>query len=353
MSSCKIIILGFLLLTFLISESFAQCGSCNKCEENKFETKTIVSQNKTTTAKHNIVQKHSLNENGEDDFEDFSDFEENAEASVSKKTQLSFQYSQLKTLLIVFIGVILAGIFVRFKPTRHLRVIFMIGFLIYLGFYLGACPCPISAYQNVILAVFGSYNGLISMLYFIGLIPITYVFGKVWCGWVCHLGTLQELMHIHKKFKFLESAKAQKIMHAIRWILFFGLIIQLAISQTNWFCKIDPFLVAFNLISVYTIGWYLLGLLVITSIFIHRPFCQSACPIGLVLGWISKIPGASVLSYNENCNHCNICSDTCKIGAITKNNGEHFINNIECNLCGECLDSCTKNAIIPGRKNLR
>ncbi|MFH1052477.1 MAG: 4Fe-4S binding protein [bacterium] len=352
-----IIIIVFILFLTGARESQTQCGSCNKCYEKIQLTKNHVKiQNreyKTNINNETKVSGTTSDNNKVDEFEEFSDYDKSKESSNSsntKNSKLLTLNSQSGTILIVLFSVIIAGFFVRFKPLRHLRVLFMLGFLIYLGFYLGGCPCPISAYQNLILTTLGKDVDIIPMLYFIGLIPITYVFGKVWCGWICHLGTLQELLHIHKKFNFLKSNKTLKIMRSIRWILFFGLIFQLALTQTNWFCKIDPFLVAFNFISVYQIGWYLLVLLILTSIFIHRPFCQSVCPIGLVLGWISKIPGASALSYNENCTNCNICLDTCKIGAITKNNGEHMINNAECNLCGDCLDSCTKNAIKPIRK---
>jgi len=347
----RVLIISILTTIILLSiDSQAQCGSCNKCDENAYrlnkKKNNILVQVDGSEQEKLSVQKKS------DDFEEFTDFKDDGQ-SYETKSQSKILNSQLNTLLLVFIAVILAGIFVRFKSTRHFRVLFMIGFFIYLGFYLGACPCPISAYQNVILAGMGQDVSLFSMLYFLGLIPLTFIFGKVWCGWICHLGTLQELLHIQRKFNILKGPKSQKIMRAIRWILFFGLIVQLAVNQTNWFCKVDPFLVAFNFISVYSIGWHLLGLLIISSIFIHRPFCQAACPIGLVLGWVSKIPGASTLNFNDKCTHCNTCMDNCKIGAISKDNGNHSINNIECNLCGECLSSCTNDALFFKRKNYK
>lgn len=326
---------------------YSQCGSCNGCNELGIKSKS--GDLESIVSKGNVpseIKKYDQKSSQEDEFQEFSDFNEDKEIQRKNIEQDSWKILNFWTLSIVFIAVILSGILVRFKQTRHFRVLFLVGFLIYLGFYLGGCPCPISSFQNVLLSVFGASNGFDSMIYFLGLIPLTYFFGKTWCGWICHLGGLQEFLHIHRKFKFLKSQKAQMIMKTMRIILLFVLIIQLAITKTNWFCKIDPFLVSFNFISAYQIGWYLLGLLILTSVFIHRPFCQAACPIGLILGLVSKIPGARKLNYNDNCSSCNICNDSCRIAAISKKNGENKINNIECNFCGECLDSCTKDAVI-------
>jgi polyferredoxin len=338
----------FFILLFILFPiiSYSQCGSCNRCNETRVKSRSGYIESAISKGSTSSDSKKFENTNKQDDeFEEFSDFSEDNEIQKKDLKNDGFKISNLWTLLIVFTAVIFSGIFVRFKQTRHFRVLFLVGFLIYLGFYLGGCPCPISSFQNVILSGFGASNGFDSMIYFLGLIPLTYFFGKVWCGWICHLGSLQEFLHIHRKFKFLRSQKAQMIMKTMRIILFLVLITQLAITKTNWFCKIDPFLVSFNFISAYQIGWYLLGLLILTSVFIHRPFCQAACPIGLVLGIVSKIPGARKLNYNDNCTSCNICNDSCKIGAISKSNGENKINSIECNFCGECLDSCTKDAI--------
>jgi len=246
---------------------------------------------------------------------------------------------------------VLAGIMVRFRSTRNLRGLFLLTSLLIFGFYRGACPCPISSFEDVFLLISGIKIPWQNLLWFLGLIPITYALGKVWCGWVCHLGALQEFLFLPGKINWLKSSKAQRILRACRIILLVALVIQLIITQTNVFCQFDPFKVAFNLISPHRIGWYLLGLLLLTSLFIYRPFCRAICPIGLVLGWISKIPKASAIGWKKECKKCPQCSKCCKIHAIIELKESNSINNNECIFCGNCLDGCRTGSISFFRKS--
>ncbi len=244
-----------------------------------------------------------------------------------------------------------AGIMVRFKSTRNLRGLFLLVSMLIFGFYRGACPCPISSFEDVFLLISGVNISWQNLIWFLGLIPLTYIFGKVWCGWVCHLGALQEFLFLPGRINWLQSIKAQRILRWCRMILLFALVLQLIITRVNVFCQFDPFKVAFNLVSPNWIGWFLLGLLLLTSLFIYRPFCRTICPIGLVLGWISKIPGASVIGWKNDCKKCSQCSKCCKIHAIIDSNENSSIDNKECIACGNCMDSCKTNSISFLRKN--
>ncbi len=241
---------------------------------------------------------------------------------------------------------VLAGIMVRFKTTRNLRGVFLMISLVILGFYRGGCPCPIMSLQHTLFSLFGIDVNWVGMLWFLGLIPVTYLFGKVWCGWVCHLGALQEFLYLPGKFEMLQTEKAQRIMRFIRAGLLVALVLQVLITKTNFFKTIDPFKVAFNLRSANMTGWLLLGLLIISSVFMYRPFCKTVCPIGLILGWISKIPGASVLAPQKStCVACKTCDVSCKINAITRDGKYSVLDNQECIACGNCVRDCKKGAM--------
>lgn len=213
-------------------------------------------------------------------------------------------------------------------------------------------PCPISSFQELFLAGFGVDIPWQNLIWFLGLIPLTYLLGKTWCGWICHLGAFQEFLYKSNKFDLFKSAKAQVVMRWMRIFLLIALIIQLAITQTNWFCAIDPFKAAFNMLAFYDITWVLLGLLLLSSLFMYRPFCKAICPIGLVLGWIQKIPGASVLALKqESCSSCTSCNKACDLNAITRENKISTIDNTECMACGDCIDSCKKDSLTFARKS--
>jgi len=247
--------------------------------------------------------------------------------------------------LSILVFTILAGFLVRFKHTRYLRSLFLVSSLIILGFYSGGCPCPISTLQNTAFFIMGNPVNWHTLLLFSGLIPITYLFGRVFCGWICQLGALQEFIFGSSHFKFFQSYRSQQIMRKIRMVAFAALLIQVVITQTNLFKKIDPFAVIYNFYSSSMAGWILAGILLLSSVFIYRPFCKTICPIGLILGWISKIPGASVLGSTENCISCALCSNNCKIRAITHDDKTSILQNEECIRCGECINGCKRNAM--------
>ena len=121
-----------------------------------------------------------------------------------------------------------------------------------LGFYNGGCPCMISSFQNTVLGAIGVEVNWQAVVWFVGLLPITYVFGKVWCGWVCHLGALQEFLYIPKKFEIFRSRRAQDIMRYIRYFFLTALMLQLIFTKVILFKNIGKFKVALNLFSANT-----------------------------------------------------------------------------------------------------
>ena len=255
----------------------------------------------------------------------------------------------LHWVLGILAATVIAGFLVRLKLGRKFRVLFLLAAVVVIGFFKGACPCMISSFIDMILWFFGTESHWYKFLWFLGLIPITYIFGRVWCGWVCHIGALQEFLFLGSKFQALKSELANKIMKFLQYLLLVILLSQLFITKTNLWCRIDPFLSAYNLFSATTTGLALLALMLLSSIFIFRPFCRAACPIGLILGWICKIPRASILEETSDCIVCSICSETCQLQAIKRKKEEESFSlsfdNKECNVCGDCMSSCDKNAV--------
>ncbi|MGE5521989.1 MAG: 4Fe-4S binding protein [Candidatus Dadabacteria bacterium] len=245
----------------------------------------------------------------------------------------------------VLLLTVLAGVFVRFKSLRSLRSLFLVGSIVVFGFYRSGCPCSIQSLQNNVLFLLNFQPRWPSLSLFLGLIPITYFFGRVYCGWICHLGALQELIYTSSSTRLFQSNKSQKIMRYLRIAALVILITQLIITRTNLYKNVDPFSVVFSFYSKYFIGWALVVIIVGTSLLLFRPFCKTLCPVGLTLGWISKIPGASVVGVKNECINCNLCTKTCNIRAITRDSKLTVIESQECIRCGQCLDSCKKNAI--------
>lgn len=252
--------------------------------------------------------------------------------------------------VIIFILLGIIGFGLKYNSFRKTKGLFLLLSIAYLGFYRGACPCMISSFQNSILLIVGNDVKWITLLWFLALIPATYLFGKVWCGWLCHLGALQEFLFRAPKFKLLHTVKAQKVLKIIQISSLVILALQLIITHTNIWCKIDPFLVAFNLYSSNITGWVLLGIMLVSSVFIDRPFCRAFCPVGLILGWVALIPGARRLDKNSLCTDCPSCARECKHHAMIHEHKKTYLNNQDCIMCGDCMSSCKHSALGIKRK---
>ncbi|MEA3447371.1 MAG: 4Fe-4S binding protein [Bacteroidota bacterium] len=258
-------------------------------------------------------------------------------------------YTRLYYSIAILALTILAAVFMKFKKTRKLRLLVLLIALVIFGFYRGG-PGVISSFQNTYLTAIGVEVNWQALVLFLGLIPITYFAGRVFCGWVCYLGAIQEFLY-SKKFHIFQSAKAQKVMRIIRGVALTAMLIQLTFTHIILWNKVGPFKVAVNLFSPNMAGYILLGIVLISSVFMYRPFCKTLCPVGLLLGLIAKIPGASVLGVDNSCAGCKTCNDSCDINAITRKNKTSKMDNQECIRCGDCISDCKKGSISFYHKN--
>lgn len=349
----------FVVITFQSSYSFANLQQDTAIVEDEFKAWD-------DEASSDDEFKEWNDDSADDEFKEYvpNDSISSCERTCSKSSSCSSSCSSTEaatnpTLIWIYwiLGfTVLAGILSRIEIARKFRNLFLLASLVILGFYQGACPCPILHFENTVLFFVGVDIPWQNMIYFLALIPITYLFGKVWCGWICHLGALQEFLYLPAKFNILRSANSQLGLKILRYVLIGALILQLVIQQRVFWCKVDPFLSAFTLQLPYNnelVGGILLGLILLTSLFTFRPFCRGACPIGITLGWISAIPGASILGINGKCAGCKVCNNACKIDAIYRKDKYSILDNRECIACTDCIDSCTKGGLNFMRKNTK
>lgn len=281
-------------------------------------------------------------------------FTESVEFSALEEVTTQF-LSKSDTIFLIELGslfllLILISLFIKNSFIRKLRPLFLLSTLVYFGFYKGGCPCMIMSMENTLLLFLGKSIAWISIIWFLSLIPLTYFFGKIWCGWLCHLGALQESLFAGTRFKILKSLKAQTILRRIRLAVIILFIVQSAITMSYLWGHYDPFKAIYNIRIQNFAVLSLVIILLLTSLFIYRPFCRAVCPVGLVLGWVALIPGARKLSKSETCVNCNICSNLCKTNAIVHENSKVTLNIQDCIMCGECFGSCKKSSLCIDKK---
>ena len=134
---------------------------------------------------------------------------------------------------------------------------------------------------------------LVLFLFFLLPIILALLIGKIYCNWICPLGGFQEFIFQGKrliKCKYLSKDFLPKGKWRTQFKYFFlvFIILVLLILREPILCGIDPFGTLFGRF-VTTVSIVLLFVLIISSIFIHRPWCQFFCPYGAVLSLLSKL----------------------------------------------------------------
>jgi ferredoxin len=74
-----------------------------------------------------------------------------------------------------------------------------------------------------------------------------------------------------------------------------------------------------------------------------RTYCNTICPVGTVLGFLSRFSLLKPVIDTEKCINCNICSKNCKAACIDIPN--HKIDYSRCVTCMNCIEKCPKKAI--------
>lgn len=74
-----------------------------------------------------------------------------------------------------------------------------------------------------------------------------------------------------------------------------------------------------------------------------RTYCNTVCPVGTVLGLLSKYALFRPVIDPEKCTSCSLCARKCKASCIDYKNRE--IDHSRCVACMDCLDTCKHGAI--------
>ncbi len=223
----------------------------------------------------------------------------------------------------------------------------------------------------------------------IGFIIISLVallFGRVYCSSVCPLGTLQDIVtwtsrkmksrKVRRKFHHF-SMPHNNLRYGILLLVFitslsgfyffldlsdpysnFGRIsttfmkpvviflnnsVALLLSKFNSYAvlpvvyrEVNPTQIVFPLAMILLIGWlaYRYG----------RLYCNSVCPVGTLLGILSRFSLFKLRINPQACNNCGKCVYDCKASCIDRENKE--IDFSRCVACYNCFDACSTHAIF-------
>ena len=265
--------------------------------------------------------------------------------------------------------------------------------------------CPMGGLQA--LATYLANNSLpCSMSMFqiaMGLVLAAAVilFSKLFCAFICPLGTVQDLlskarnaMHL-KGIRIANGSVLDKVLRIVKYVLVFW-IFYMTMTSSELFCKnLDPYYaIATGFKGEITLWMSIVTICIIVlgGFFIDMFWCRYICPLGAISNslkfwlwigvlfgvyYVADVLGASipwpyllgafclvgylleilvakpklqilhVIKDAGACNGCGLCEKKCPYHINIKS-FDSKVNHVDCTLCGECVAACTTKALNVG-----
>jgi polyferredoxin len=132
------------------------------------------------------------------------------------------------------------------------------------------------------------------------------------------------------KLRVEVPAKLEQRANTIKYGLLVAVLVYfVATRDVGVYRYVEPFWM-FGLFGT-TPMWIGLAVLLLATVFVRNLYCRFLCPVGALLGVISKLTVFKIKRWSE-CNTCKICEKTCEWGAIR---GPKIIE-AECVRCDDC-----------------
>lgn len=230
-----------------------------------------------------------------------------------------------------------------------------------------SCPgalgsCPIGALQAVATTRRFSFS-----FYLVGFLALIGLFvGRLFCGWACPFGWVQDLLHRIPVRKRSIPRKAARILGYGKYAMLAVLVLLLPFALADaygigvpWFCKLVcpagtlqagiPLLIA-NAPLRAAAGWlfswkgFLLAVTVTVSLFLLRPFCRFACPLGAFYALFQRLSLYRMQVDKTACTRCGACAHACGLDLRPQEDPNHP----DCIRCGVCVQACPTHALTAG-----
>lgn len=190
---------------------------------------------------------------------------------------------------------------------------------------------------------------------------LTLVFGRIYCSVICPMGVFQDLVIRVRKLLSPKGRKPKRHFVKEPRIVRYG-VLALVIVTTLTFSQLlltvlAPYSAYGRMVrSIVGLsrGESLAPALLITAAATlvvicvcawiwGRGWCNTVCPVGSVLGLVSRFSLFKVSIDQSQCVSCRKCEKGCKSSCIDIDT--HTIDHSRCVDCFDCLDSCPKGGI--------
>lgn len=206
--------------------------------------------------------------------------------------------------------------------------------------------CPfggvVSIYQYATTGTFVQKIHDSSFILMILVFLLAFLFGPVFCGWVCPLGSLQEWigklgrrLFKHRYNRFVPS-KIDRFLRYLRYGVLAWVLYMTAVTGKLVFSEVDPYHALFNLWSseIASGGIIALAITLLAGLFVERPWCKYACPYGAILGLTNLFRVFKIRRKAEACKACGLCTRNCPMNLPVAT--ASVIRDPQCISCLEC-----------------
>lgn len=214
-----------------------------------------------------------------------------------------------------------------------------------------------------------------------GLVVLTLLFGRIYCSVICPLGVMQDIFAFFGKKAKRNRYTYSRPLNILRYIMLGVVIIAFILGLGSivalfapysaygriagnllapvwawgnnllaaWAEKHDSY--AFYTVDVWLKGGMTLGVAIVTLVVLAflawrngRTYCNTVCPVGTVLGFLSRYSLFRPVIDTRKCINCKLCERNCKASCINIGGGHKF-DYSRCVTCFDCIDKCPKGAI--------
>ena len=214
----------------------------------------------------------------------------------------------------------------------------------------------------------------------VALILLTLLMGRIYCSVICPLGVMQDIFGWFGKKAKKNRYSYSKPMNILRYVMLGVLVVALVAGFGSIAALIAPYSaygrIASNLLApvyqwgnnllaawaesadsyaFYNVDVWLKGgitlvvaIVTLVALFVlafknGRTYCNTICPVGTVLGFLSRFSYLKPVIDTSKCNGCGLCARNCKASCIDSKN--HAIDYSRCVVCLDCIDKCRQGAI--------
>ena len=161
----------------------------------------------------------------------------------------------------------------------------------------------------------------------------TLCWGRVFCGYLCPFGALQDFMErlipkkLRRRLPHPVHESGQYVKYGVLGVI---LVPAMAGSDISIFQYFEPFGTVFFW-SRSTLLWVITGTILVASVIIPRFYCRYVCPLGAALA-IASVLSPFRIRRVPHCTLCTVCEHNCPTGAIRRQSID-FHECVRCNVC--------------------